>query len=294
MKRSRIHMETNAAGETEISIFGPIGDMILWGDEVIPQMVQDALDQIGVGQPIRVLINSPGGSLPAGMTIYNLLAKRRASVVVEVLGWAVSAASVIALAGRELIMGTGAWLMIHEPVSGGWFTKTQHEKEAVVLGTMIGELADLYASRSDLSKDEVLAAMAQETWYNSESALDAGFATSVSEDAEAVALSNVARFNYKHVPSGLGTAASDKDREVPRTAAGLEKLLRESGYSRSEATGIAARGAKALLPERESREGPKVADPAGSEIESSQAEDEAILLRSRSVGAQITISGRRT
>jgi ATP-dependent protease ClpP protease subunit len=292
-RRGIVMEATDAAGEVELSIFGPIGGD-WWGGGVTLDAFKDVYDQIKDSAKIRLLLNSEGGDAFEGMAMYNLLSKVRDRLTVEVLGFAASAASVIALAGKELVMDEGAYLMIHEPWGVSVGPSDEHRKTADLLEKMSGNFADLYAAHSNLSRDEALAAMKAETWYTAAEAVDAGFAMAVGEKAEVEAMSiDIARFNYQHVPSGLGTAAASADREVPRTAKAFERFLRESGYSRSEATGIAARGARALLPERESRDPPEPASPASSESERPD-EDQELMLRSRSKGADINKHWRVT
>lgn len=271
MKRPRIRMETNAAGEAEISIFGPIGGD-WWGGGVDLPTLKDVFDQVKDANRIRLLLNSEGGDAFDGMAMYNLLSRVRDRLTVEVLGFAASAASVIALAGNELVVDEGAYLMIHEPWGVTVGPADDHRQSAELLEKMTGQFADLYASRSSLSREDALAAMKAETWYTAAEAVEAGFATAVGGSADVSAMSlDLAKFQYKRVPNGLGTATAKMDRELPRSAKGLELLLREAGYSRSEATGIAARGAKALLPERESRAAPEPAATAPSESEGAVA-----------------------
>lgn len=273
MRRRRgIAMEaTGDPGEVQLSVFGPIGGD-WWGGGITLDAFKDVYDQIKDSAKIRLLLNSEGGDAFDGMAMYNLLAKVRDRLTVEVIGLAASAASVIALAGKELVLDDGAYLMIHEPWGVSVGPSDAHLKTADLLEKMSGTFADLYAAHSNLTREEALAAMKAETWYTAAEAIDAGFATAVGDKADVAAMSvDTARFDYQHVPAGLGTAAASADREVPRTAKTFERFLRESGYSRSEAVAIAARGAKGLLPERESREATTPAMPASSEIERPEA-----------------------
>jgi len=284
-------METNAAGEAELSIFGPIG-MNFWADGVSLESVKEAFDQVKDAPKIRLLLNSEGGDAFDGMAIYNVLRKARDRLTVEILGFAASAASIIALAGKELIVDEGAYLMIHEPWAITIGPADDHRKTADLLDKMSGNFADIYAAHSSLSREEALAAMKAETWYTAAEAVEAGFATAIGENVDEAAMSvDIVRFEYKHVPNGLGTAAASADREVPRTAKAFERFLRESGYSRSEATAIAARGAKGLLAPRDSEEVPKPTVPASSEIER-QGEDEDLRLWSRSKETGINMTRR--
>ena len=64
---------------------------------------------------IDLHINSPGGSVFDGLTIYNLLKQHPATVTTYIDGLAASIASVIALAGDRVIMADNALFMIHQP-----------------------------------------------------------------------------------------------------------------------------------------------------------------------------------
>ena len=78
-----------------------------WEDEdTYPAEIRDFLQSAG-GRDINVHINSGGGSVFAGMAIYNLLAHYSGTVTAYVDGMAASIASVIALAADRTVMRTG-------------------------------------------------------------------------------------------------------------------------------------------------------------------------------------------
>src|SRR5690606_4398240 len=101
-----------ADGDTTISIFDVIGEDFWTGSGVTANRISAALRSIG-NKDITVRINSPGGDMFEGIAIYNLLRAHPAKVTVEVLGWAASAASVIAMAGDDIRMGLGSLMMVH-------------------------------------------------------------------------------------------------------------------------------------------------------------------------------------
>lgn len=82
------------------------------GEGVTAKRISAALRAIGE-QDIVVNLNSPGGDMFEGLAIYNLLRAHSGKVTVNILGIAASAASIIAMAGDEIKMGRGAFLMIH-------------------------------------------------------------------------------------------------------------------------------------------------------------------------------------
>jgi ATP-dependent protease ClpP protease subunit len=89
-----------------ISILDVIGEDWWTGGGFTAKRASAALRSIGASDVV-VNINSPGGDMFEGIAIYNLLAAHPAKVTVNVLGIAASAASIIAMAGDEILMGEG-------------------------------------------------------------------------------------------------------------------------------------------------------------------------------------------
>ena len=67
------------------------------------------------GRTVSEWINSPGGDCIAAAQIYNMLSEYPGKVTVKVDGLAASAASVIAMAGDEVLMSPVSMLMVHNP-----------------------------------------------------------------------------------------------------------------------------------------------------------------------------------
>lgn len=101
------------------------------------------------GRPLTVWINSEGGLIQAGLGIYNQLLMHDAPVTTIVYGFAMSIASVIAMAGDTRIMAPASALFIHEasgPLDG---TAADHRHEAEILDQLSEQIAAVYASRGD-------------------------------------------------------------------------------------------------------------------------------------------------
>jgi len=163
-----------ASNTTEITIYGVIGDS-WWDDSVSASDIDNALNN-ATGD-ITINLNSPGGDAFDGIAIYNRLKKHNGKVTVNVDGWACSAASVIAMAADELIMGLGAMLMIHEASSWVWGTKTEMRKEADVLDELEEGIIDIYMTKANVDREEIRAKVDAETWFSAQKAVDIGFAT---------------------------------------------------------------------------------------------------------------------
>lgn len=96
------------------------GDIVCdyWGawteEDQYPQQIKEFLDD-AKGKDLNIYINSGGGSVFAGLAIYNMLKRHQGYKTVRVDGLAGSIASVIALAGDKVIIPPSASLMIHKP-----------------------------------------------------------------------------------------------------------------------------------------------------------------------------------
>lgn len=176
------------AAVAEIEIYDEIG---FWGttaaafSRVIRSLEVDEL---------RVLLNSPGGDAFDGLAIMNALRRHKARVVVEVDALAASAASVIAMAGDEIVMNRGAEFMIHEVSSGTWGDAAEMRKLAEALDKISVSYADAYSARAGGTRDEWRERMVAETWFTAEEAVEAGLATSWA-DAKPKALASARVFD---------------------------------------------------------------------------------------------------
>ena len=106
-----INQSDNSA---EILLYGFIGN---WKDTDSKQFISDFKKLEAAHNQINVRINSGGGDVFEGITIYNALKNSTATIHIYIDGVAASMASVIALAGSKIFMSRYAQLMIHR-VSG--------------------------------------------------------------------------------------------------------------------------------------------------------------------------------
>jgi len=173
-KFETFHNEVTNA--TEITIYGVIGDS-WWDDSVSATDIDNALKSVGDGDLI-INLNSPGGDAFDGIAIYNRLKKHNGNITINVDGWACSAASVIAMAADELVMGMGSMIMIHEASSLVWGTKTEMRKEADVLDNLEDGIIDIYMTKANISREEIRNMMDTETWFSAQKAIEIGFAAS--------------------------------------------------------------------------------------------------------------------
>ena len=128
---------------------------------------------------IEVAINSPGGSVFEGLAIYNSLRTHPARVITRVDGLAASAASFIAQAGDERIMVESSQMMIHNAMTGVFGNAADFRDVADFLDKQSVNIANLYASRSEMPVERYIEMMAAETWLSAEEAVAEGLADSV-------------------------------------------------------------------------------------------------------------------
>ncbi|MEY0214154.1 head maturation protease, ClpP-related [Providencia rettgeri] len=163
-----------ASSNNTISVLDVIGEDY-WGEGVTAKRISGALRAIG-SNDIVVNINSPGGDMFEGLAIYNLLRAHSGKVTVNILGIAASAASIIAMAGDEIQMGRGAFLMIHNCWSIGVGNRHDFAKLAADLEPFDKSMADIYVARSGQPESVVSKMMDDETYIASSDAIAKGFA----------------------------------------------------------------------------------------------------------------------
>lgn len=162
------------AADNTISIFDVIGQDY-WGEGVTAKRIGAALRSIG-GDDVVVYINSPGGDMFEGLTIYNLLREYKGKIIVKVLGLAASAASVIAMAGDEIQIGRGAFFMIHNCWITACGNRNELAKIAADMEPFDRAARDIYSARSGVNADAVAEMMDNETFIGGSEAVETGFA----------------------------------------------------------------------------------------------------------------------
>lgn len=177
-----------ADGDTIISMFEVIGEDGWTGGGVTVNRISAALRSIG-NKNITVRINSPGGDMFEGIAIYNLLRAHPAKVTVEALGWAASAASIIAMAGDDIRMGLGSFMMVHN--AWGLVIGNRHDMRdaATLFDRFDAAIADIYQARTGMKRADIEQLMDAETFMTAAQAVEYGFADVV-DDAEIHAETN--------------------------------------------------------------------------------------------------------
>ena len=163
-----------------LQIFDQIGEDWFGGSGISAKAFSDALQSVGPG-PLVVEINSPGGNVWDGLTIYNMLRGRQSPVTTRVVGIAASIASIIALAGDTIEMAEASLFMIHDPSGMVAGTSEDMRKMANALDQHAEILANIYVKRTGKTSAQIRAAMSAETWFTAQEAIQFGLADKSTE-----------------------------------------------------------------------------------------------------------------
>jgi ATP-dependent protease ClpP protease subunit len=165
----------NVLHGTDILLYGTVG--LDWCDDGFTVMdVIAALTTLGPDTPVTVRINSGGGYAFEGLAIYSALSAHRGKVTCVVDSIAASAASIIAMAGDEVVMRLGSMMMIHDPATITWGDQAEHLGNAEFLGKLGDSLAEVYAAKTKRSAAECRQEMIAESWLTADDAVARGYA----------------------------------------------------------------------------------------------------------------------
>lgn len=181
------------------------------------------------GEPLRIYINSPGGSVFEGLTIYNYLKNAFPNLETENLGLCASIASIIFLAGKTRVMNNQSFLMIHEAWSGALGNADELRKTADILEKITSEIISIYSENCALTNQELIEALKNETWLNAEESLTIGFATEISLGSF-LAVASLKTDSFKNIPESFLNLINIKNEieETPVNETPEEILVNET------------------------------------------------------------------
>lgn len=165
------------ADDHVITMFDVIGEDF-WTGGITAKRVTAQLRAIGP-RPVEVQINSPGGDMFEGIAIYNVLREHPHPVTIKVMGMAASAASIIAMAGDTVEIGTASFLMIHNCWVVAMGNRHDFAEVSDFLAPFDEAMAAVYAARSGQDVKQIAKWMDAETYMSGQTAIDRGFADSL-------------------------------------------------------------------------------------------------------------------
>lgn len=165
----------------EIYILDEIGGQYINAKSIIDQLKK--FDEEKVDE-IKVYINSPGGSVFEGLTIYNQLASRK-NVTTIIEGLAASMASVIALAGKKVLIRPSSLMLVHNP----WTIAIVDSEEVHKLGNDMDKIKNsitkIYVDKTGMKEDAVKSLMNENRFMDADEAVKKGFADEIVKPQDA-------------------------------------------------------------------------------------------------------------
>ncbi len=185
--------------ERIVFIGRPIDDEI--ANLVVAQLVH--LESEDPDKDVSVYVNSPGGSLHAGLAIYDTIQYIRPDVQTICYGMAMSAGSLILAGGTEgkRLTLPNARILIHQPSSGfqGQSSDIEiHAREVLELRRLLEEI---YARHTGKTPDEVHEDMERDRFFGAEEAVEYGLVDRIVTASE-----------LRRPPSGFAAAAVAEER----------------------------------------------------------------------------------
>jgi len=149
-------------------------------EAVCPKDVAKQLNEAN-GEDITVEINSGGGDVFAGNEIYYMFTQYKGNMSIDIVGFAGSAASIIAMAGKTRIVPSGL-MMIHNVSGNAQGDYHVMDKTSDVLKTANKAIANAYMTKTGLSQEKLLALMNEEKWMDAKEAVELGFVDEIIND----------------------------------------------------------------------------------------------------------------
>lgn len=158
------------------SFIGPVG----------VASVQLCMDTIGqwaredAKRPIRIVFNSPGGSVMDGLALYDYIQEIKdtygTTIDTVALGTAASMAAVLLQAGDKRVIGKHAYLMVHEVSGESIGSMSEIQDQAKFTERLQNQLLDILAERTKLPRKEIKDKWERKEWWiDATEALELGF-----------------------------------------------------------------------------------------------------------------------
>ena len=178
----------------ELALIGEVG----W--DISASDLQRTL--VGRTEDLTINLFSYGGDAIEGLAIYSMLARYPGKKRMLIDGVAASAASVIAMAGDEIVMPESSFLMIHEAWGLAIGGSGDLRQQADLIDRISAAYRQAYSTKTGLNEEDVASLMAAESWLTAAEAVEFGFATETAAARE-IKSAAVPRGRFAKVPQAL-------------------------------------------------------------------------------------------
>lgn len=183
--------------------------------------VLNAIRNADENEEIVLTIDSPGGSLTAGIEIYHALKKHPGHVIAKVDGCAASAASMIMCGADTVQVYKSSIVMIHgvqimdQQISASNINKLKSDIESID-----SAIAEIYVRKTGIEEETIRDWMNPEKWMNGAEAVELGFADELREEEN----KKKARFEAKARPLTI-----EEKENLMKDIEKITKLVNECG-----------------------------------------------------------------
>ena len=170
----KIKDSVETKGSNELILEGAISSESWFDDDVTPKAFRDELNKLS--GDLTVIVNSPGGDVFAGLSIYESIRDYNGHVTAKVSGLAASIASIIIMGADRIEMSPGSLIMIHRPSTFAMGDTDDMDRAKELLLKIEDSIVSIYAKRTGLDEAVISDMMAKETWMDGKEATEKGFA----------------------------------------------------------------------------------------------------------------------
>ena len=193
-------VEESSRGERSYDIFSRLlKDRIIFLDEevndvsaglVVAQLL--FLESEDPDKDINLYINSPGGSVTAGMAIYDTMQYVQPDVVTVATGMAASMGQFLLSSGAKgkRYITPHARVLMHQPLGGAGGSATEIRINADLIISMKQQLAEITAANTGHSVEQIIADGDRDHWYTAQEALEYGFVDHIVKSASEISKQN--------------------------------------------------------------------------------------------------------
>ena len=137
---------------------------------------------------IYLYINSPGGSITAGMAIYDTMQYVPNDIVTVGIGMAASMGQLLLTAGTKgkRYITPNARVLLHQPHGGFGGTSSDIQTQAALILDMKKRLAEITAAQTGKTVEQINEDGDRDRWFNAQEALEYGFVDHIRELASDV------------------------------------------------------------------------------------------------------------
>ena len=175
----RLDPYTKLFEERIIFLGQPIDDTV--ANDVMAQLL--TLESMDPDRDIMIYINSPGGSITAGMAIYDTMQYVKNDVATVAMGMAASMGQFLLTAGApgKRYALPNARILMHQPLGGIGGTATDIRIQAENMAAIKKKMAELIAHHTGQSVEKITADSDRDRWFTADEAKEYGFIDQIAQ-----------------------------------------------------------------------------------------------------------------